>query len=229
MFQSRGERVKVSGSGSGSVRRKRWRFGAVIRCFVGVWAFVSSTCKIFLMVVASNPVVLSLVACCPCSSLPPPSPSLSGCKIRFRATTYTRELGATVTALGDGSALLDVQNSEVTTGSLDDSGPVGAGVVAAKDFDSQSLCSARQRADNNSRDNSRIIDRHDRKDSPVTAAVGDSVGRHCCWWCSVVVQSISPREEEFRDLGKFCVGRAARLCPLSWRIRMPLAGCDGPA
>lgn len=86
------------------------------------------------MVVASNPVVLSL---CPCSSLPPPSPSLSSCKIRFRTITYTRQLGAAVTALGDGSALLDVQNSEVTTGGLDDTGPVGAGVVAVKDFDSQ--------------------------------------------------------------------------------------------
>lgn len=133
----------------------------------------------------------------------PPSPSLSGCKNRFRTITYTRELGAAVTALGDGSALLDVQNSEVTTGGLDDTGPVGAGVVAVKDFDSQSLGSARQRADNNSRDDSQITDGHERKDSPVTAAVGDSVGRHCCWWCSVVVLSISPREEEFRDLVKF--------------------------
>lgn len=63
---------------------------------------------------------------------PPLWPSLPGCKIRSKVTTYTRELGAAVTALGDSSALLDVQNSDVTTGSLDDSGPVGAGVVAMK-------------------------------------------------------------------------------------------------
>lgn len=54
------------------------------------------------------------------------------CKISVRATTYTRELGAAVTALGGSAALLDVQNSEVTAGSLDDSGPVGASVVAAE-------------------------------------------------------------------------------------------------
>lgn len=135
-----------------------------------------------------------------------PFPSIAiplGCKFRFRASTYTRELGAAVTALGDSSALLDVQNSDVTTGGLDDTGSVGTGVVAAKDFDSQSLCSARQRADNNSSGNSHITDGYGRINSPVTAAVGDSVGRHCCWWCSVVVLSISPREEEFRDLVKF--------------------------
>lgn len=66
---------------------------------------------------------------CP-SSLPIASPPF--CRIRSRATTYTRELGAAVTALGGSAALLDVQNSEVTAGSLDDSGPVGASVVAAE-------------------------------------------------------------------------------------------------
>ena len=44
--------------------------------------------------------------------------------------TYAGELGAAVTALGDSAALLDVQKAQVTTGSLDDSGPVGPGVVA---------------------------------------------------------------------------------------------------
>lgn len=87
--------------------------------------------------------------------IPFPSIAISlGCKLRFRASTYTRELGAAVTALGDGSALLDVQNSDVTTGGLDDTGSVGTGVVAAKDFDGQSFCFARQRADNNSIGNS---------------------------------------------------------------------------
>lgn len=192
-------------------------------------------CKTFLFgrESASNPVFFSLVVCrlslVAHVHLFPLHRHLSRVAKSSKVTTYTRELGAAVTTLGGSSALLDVQNSEVTTGSLDDSSPVGAGVVAAKDFDGQSLGSARQRADNNSRHHSQITDGHGRKNSPVTAAVGDSVGRHCCWWCSVVVQSISPREEEFRDLGKFCVGGPARLCPLSWRIRMPLAGCHGPA
>lgn len=82
---------------------------------------------------ASNPIVLVACRLSPMPfPFPPLSPSLSGCKIRSKVTTYTRELGAAVTALGNSSALLDVQNSDVTTGSLDDSGPVGAGVVAAK-------------------------------------------------------------------------------------------------
>lgn len=44
--------------------------------------------------------------------------------------TYTRQLGTAVTALGSGSALLDVQDTQLTTGRLDDTGPVGGGVVA---------------------------------------------------------------------------------------------------
>jgi hypothetical protein len=44
--------------------------------------------------------------------------------------TYARELGAAVTALGDSAALLDVQQTDITTGGLDDPGPVGPGVVA---------------------------------------------------------------------------------------------------
>ena len=52
--------------------------------------------------------------------------------------TYARELGATVTTLGDSAALLDVKQADLTTGSLDDSGSVGGGVVAA-----QSSCQLR--------------------------------------------------------------------------------------
>lgn len=44
--------------------------------------------------------------------------------------TYTRQLGTAVTALGSSATLLDVKNAELTTGSLDNSGPVGGGVVA---------------------------------------------------------------------------------------------------
>jgi hypothetical protein len=58
--------------------------------------------------------------------------------------TYAGELGAAVTALGDSATLLDVQKTQVTTGGLDDTSPVGSGVVA------------------------------------VAAAVGNSVGHHCC-------------------------------------------------
>lgn len=47
--------------------------------------------------------------------------------------TYTRQLGAAVTALGCGSALLDVQDTQLTTGRLDDTGPVGGGVVAGEE------------------------------------------------------------------------------------------------
>lgn len=43
--------------------------------------------------------------------------------------TYTRQLDAAVAALGSSAALLDVKEAELTTGSLDDSGPVGGGVV----------------------------------------------------------------------------------------------------
>lgn len=44
--------------------------------------------------------------------------------------TYARELRATVTAFRDSAALLDVQQSEFATRSLDNSGSVGTSVVA---------------------------------------------------------------------------------------------------
>lgn len=44
--------------------------------------------------------------------------------------TYTRELGTAVTALGGSTALANVQSSQLTTGSLYDTGEVGGGVVA---------------------------------------------------------------------------------------------------
>lgn len=69
-----------------------------------------------------------------CHAVPWPSIS-SLISIRM---TYARELGAAVAALGDSAALLDVQKAELTTGSLDDSGPVGASVVA-KNPDCQPL------------------------------------------------------------------------------------------
>lgn len=45
--------------------------------------------------------------------------------------TYTRELDATVTALGGSATLLDVKDTEVAAGGLDQTCPVGRRVVAA--------------------------------------------------------------------------------------------------
>lgn len=44
--------------------------------------------------------------------------------------TYTWQLGTAVTALGSSAALLDVKNTQLTTGGLDNPSPVGGGVVA---------------------------------------------------------------------------------------------------
>ena len=67
---------------------------------------------------------VSCSSCCPashCTKIP-----------SFSRGTYARELGAAVTALGDGASLLDVKQTDITTGSLDDSGSVGGGVVAVR-------------------------------------------------------------------------------------------------
>jgi hypothetical protein len=47
-------------------------------------------------------------------------------------STYARELGATVAALGSGTALLDVKQTDITAGGLDNAGAVGTGVPAAR-------------------------------------------------------------------------------------------------
>ena len=47
-----------------------------------------------------------------------------------RDCTYANELVAAVTALGDGALLLGVEDTQVTTGGLDDTGTVGDRVVA---------------------------------------------------------------------------------------------------
>lgn len=55
----------------------------------------------------------------------------NACLSRFdRDCTYANELGAAVTALGDGALLFDVEDTQVTTGGLDDTGTVGDRVVA---------------------------------------------------------------------------------------------------
>lgn len=48
--------------------------------------------------------------------------------------TYTWELDTAVTAFGRSSSLLDVQKSELATGSLDHSDVVRGGVVAVLNF-----------------------------------------------------------------------------------------------
>lgn len=67
----------------------------------------------------------------------------------FSIGTYADELGAAVTALGDSASLLDVKQTDITTGSLDDSGSVGAGVVAVQQIVSYGrglkLCSSSSR------------------------------------------------------------------------------------
>lgn len=52
------------------------------------------------------------------------------CFVAVGGVTYTRQLGTAVTALGGSATLLDVKNTQLTTGSLDNPGPVGGGVVA---------------------------------------------------------------------------------------------------
>lgn len=90
--------------------------------------------------------------------------------------TYTWELVAAVTALGGGSALLDVQDTQLTTGRLDDARPVGGGVVASgKNFLSVLRVLSLSRAW------LRPLQpeiRTRREFSPVTASVGNTVSRH---------------------------------------------------
>lgn len=59
-------------------------------------------------------------------------------KIRRCRSTYARQLVTAVTTLGDSAALLDVKQTDITTGSLDHSGSVGGGVVAAQEIVSYS-------------------------------------------------------------------------------------------
>lgn len=117
--------------------------------------------------------------------------------------TYANELGAAVTALGDSAALLDVKKTDLTTGSLDDSGSVGGGVVAArrplsvpafKNFDAHRI------------PRSTIDSELDREaDSPVAAAVSDSLGNHFGGVVGRCNEDLT-KNEEFRDLGEILCG-----------------------
>ena len=112
-------------------------------------------------------------------------------------STYARELGAAVTALGDSAALLDVKQAEVTTGGLDDPGSVGGGVVAVGEAQ-VSHGGRKQWLEYSFRDH---LDRN----SPVAAAVSDSLGNHFGgWWSSGVAMRISPRTRmNFEAFGNF--------------------------
>lgn len=57
------------------------------------------------------------------------SPSSVVSQWESQRETYTWKLDATVTALGRGTLLLDVEVPELAAGSLDDAGQVGLGVV----------------------------------------------------------------------------------------------------
>jgi hypothetical protein len=57
-------------------------------------------------------------------------PSITSSSVAYRfESTYAWQLDTTVTAFRGSSSLLDVQSSQLTTGSLDDSDFVGGGVV----------------------------------------------------------------------------------------------------
>lgn len=56
-----------------------------------------------------------------------------------RKSTYARELDAAVTALGGSASLLDVEDSQLAAGGLDDTSPVGRRVVAVGDRVSRSV------------------------------------------------------------------------------------------
>lgn len=88
-------------------------------------------CRVASMVSSSNPVVdavsSSRSALAKCLLRPtPPKTSIP------RVSTYARELGAAVATLGSSAALLDVKDTVVAAGGLDDPSHVGPGVVAAK-------------------------------------------------------------------------------------------------
>lgn len=85
--------------------------------------------------------------------------------------TYAGELDAAVTALGGGSALLDVKDTELTTGGLDDPRPVRGGVVSAR----PSLAGAPSGMDESVPSKwKRLLEGNSR----VATAVSDSC--HCC-------------------------------------------------
>lgn len=100
--------------------------------------------------------------------------------------TYAGQLDAAVTALGGSTALLDVKDAELTTGGLDDTSPVGGGVVAANFPPSVSSVFSRhvqraRRCANRRRLSIKSIATFRfgmGRDSPVTTAVGDAGSGH---------------------------------------------------
>lgn len=137
---------------------------------------------------------------CVLSSRPSPYPRPAAKSLSISRLTYARELGAAVTALGDSAALLDVKQTKVTTGSLDDSGSVGGGVVAARSPMSVPISVRRQVVRSTIQHRARS-----RGNSRVAAAVSDSLGNHFGGVVGSCNEDLT-KNEEFRDLGKFCVG-----------------------
>lgn len=126
--------------------------------------------------------------------------------IESRAT-YARELRAAVAALGDSAALLDVQQSELATGGLDDSGPVGSSVVAVGKISVSPCRGDLRRLERGSR--SVVFGQKDcdEEHSRVATAVGNSLRHHFGWSCWACAMRISPsRVRNFEIWGKFCVG-----------------------
>lgn len=97
----------------------------------------------------------------------------SKCTIGSWDVTYTSELGAAVTALGSSSSLLDVEDTGLTTGRLDDTGPVRGGVVAGGGKSLLSVCGSCQFESPTGIVGVRGF-------SPVTASVSHSSAGHFC-------------------------------------------------
>lgn len=100
--------------------------------------------------------------------------------LKYQSCTYTRELDAAVAALGGSAALLDVQNTELAAGSLDNPRQVRRGVVTAKQKKLPKLAqfllfTPSWLSVNNSR---------------VATTVGDSGGGHGCGVVTVVMVSV---------------------------------------
>lgn len=143
--------------------------------------------------------------------------------------TYAEELGAAVTALGDGASLLDVEDAQVATGGLDNTGTVGDRVVAIARRQKVSTCllfgkAVLSHAGDKKEDENlcRTIRKASlREHSRVAAAVGDSVVDHFDGVCWDVAIGVLSKNEEFRDLVKFCVV-VTEIVPAKWANQRPV-------
>lgn len=90
--------------------------------------------------------------------------------------TYARQLDTAVTTFRVGSPLLDVQESQFTTGGLDGPREVRGGVVP----DARSVSRVNPRDSAGSRSIRKLRNSLGREDSRVATTILNSCGRHCC-------------------------------------------------